>query len=143
MILAALTDLAADPVQPWLAGPIVQSEWMKMAVLAAAYAVTLSLSGVIVRFFVLPRRLPAPPPCNPDGPRFDTGAIIGKCENIITLTLVLLGQETGLAVIFTGKSIVRSEDIKKNPGYYLGGTLVNLVWGLTVGMITRVLIRGL
>lgn len=123
------------------------THWLAQAALVfAAYAITLALSGVLVRFFVLPRGARAswppkdqePPPGG--WPRFDPSAVIGKCENLITVTLVLSGNEAGLALIFAAKSLVRSDAIKRNPGYYLGGTLVNLVWGLLVASIARVLL---
>ena len=68
--------------------------------------------------------------------------MIGKCENLIVLTFVLTGQETGIAVIFAAKALVRSDEIKKNPGFFLGGTMVNLVWALGIGLLARILIAG-
>ena len=68
---------------------------------------------------------------------FNAGAIIGKCENFITLTFILSGEFTGLALIFSAKSIVRIDNIRKNPKYYLGGTLVNLCFSILMGFIIR------
>jgi hypothetical protein len=121
--------------------PFVHGTGTKVAVVAAAYAITLGLSGRIVRFFVLPRHAP-PPAVLPNGPRFDASTVIGKCENLIVLTFVLTGQETGIAVIFAAKALVRSDEIKKNPGFFLGGTMVNLVWALGIGLLARILIAG-
>jgi hypothetical protein len=53
---------------------------------------------------------------------------------------IVVGEATGLALIIAAKSLVRSEEIRRDPGYYLGGTLVNLVWGLIMGLTARVLI---
>ena len=78
-----------------------------------------------------------------DGPGFNTSVLIGKCENILTVTLALLGEETALALIFTAKSFARKEEIERDPGFYLGGTLVNLVWGIVVAGLARWLVRGL
>ncbi len=64
----------------------------------------------------------------------DTGTIIGKCENILTLTMILLGAYTGLALIFTAKSIIRADLMKKDPKYYLGGTLVNFTYSILIGL---------
>jgi len=122
--------------------PLVTDLWARAAVIFAAYALTLGLSGVLVRFIVLPRGMKAPKP-PPDGPRFDTSTVIGKCENIIAVTFVLLGQETGLALIFAAKSLVRSDQIKENPGFFLGGTLVNLVWALIVAVSARAIAFGI
>jgi hypothetical protein len=140
IIAAAAIILGATPP----GGPLVRTMWGQALVIVAAYVLTLALSGVIVRFFV---RAPAAKEDDSEAgpssrPRFDAGAVIGKCENIITVTCVLLGEVTGLALIFAAKSIVRTEDIRRNASYYLGGTLVNLVWGLVVAVLARVLVVG-
>jgi hypothetical protein len=113
--------------------------WETVSV-AAGYVIAVVLSGPVVRFFVGPLPEKAPPEAENSGvtPRFDIGAIIGKCENIIVMTFVLAGAYTGLALIFTAKSIVRREDIAKDPRYYLGGTLVNFVFSLLVACGTKV-----
>ena len=78
----------------------VDSFWLQLGVIAAAYIVTLALSGPIVRFFIL---FPSPPDKRAEVQknqqltqrgRFNAGTIIGKCENILALTLILAG-ETG------------------------------------------------
>jgi hypothetical protein len=135
----------ADPnasVVYLLTPPVFTGLGAKIAVLGAAYAVTLGLSGAVVRFVVLPRKLPKPH-VDPDGPRFQPSTVIGKCENLLALTFVLTGQETGLALIFAAKALVRAKDIEKNPGFYLGGMLVNLIWSLGIGVVARTLIAGL
>lgn len=93
-----------------------------------------------MRFFVLPRGAAAPD-AKPAG-RFDSSTVVGKCENILTLTFVIMNEMTGLALIFAAKSLVRKDDIEQNPGFYLGGTLVNLVWGVLVGVLARLLLFG-
>ena len=67
--------------------------------------------------------------------------IIGKCENFITMTFILADAVTGLALVFTAKSIVRSEDMKKNPTYYLGGTLVNFSYSILMGFLVLYLLK--
>ncbi|MFG0330146.1 MAG: hypothetical protein ACF8PN_09640 [Phycisphaerales bacterium] len=150
-----MTLLAQVVVEPTLP-PLIEPIWAKWFAIAFAYIITVALSGEVVGAFM--KRLEGgdgagPPAENSSSPagddhptrlqRLDTGMVIGKCENIITVTFVLLGQETGLALIFGAKSIVRREDIKKNPRYYLGGTLINLCWGLLVAVTTRALVFGL
>jgi hypothetical protein len=56
----------------------------------------------------------------------DTGYVIGKCENLLLLTFMLLDAFTAMALIFTAKAIVRAEDMKKKPLYFLAGTMVNV-----------------
>ncbi len=70
----------------------------------------------------------------------DTGAAIGKCENFLIYTFVILGAYTAIAIIFTAKAIVRAEDMRKNSLYYLAGTLVNVSYSILVALIARLLI---
>lgn len=61
----------------------------------------------------------------------DTGSLVGKCENVLVLTLVFVGAYTALAVLFAAKSIVRREDIDSgDTAYYVAGTLVNFTYSL-------------
>lgn len=146
-MIAPMTGLEGQAAES-LAQASGGNDWLaRAALIFAGYALTLALSGVLVRFFVLPKGAKAKWPPEGEPPpggwaRFDPSAVIGKCENLITVTLVLTGNEAGLALIFAAKSLVRSDAIKRNPGYYLGGTLVNLVWGLMVASIARVLLES-
>lgn len=70
----------------------------------------------------------------------DTGFIIGKCENLLILTLMLLDAYTALAIIFTGKTIVRREDMSRNSLYYLAGTMVNVTYSVVVGATVKALL---
>lgn len=71
-------------------------------------------------------------------PILDTGLIIGICESFITITLVLLNQITGLAIVFTAKSIIRSKKMEEKAEYYLVGTMVNFTFSLLVGIILKI-----
>lgn len=110
--------------------------------LAVGYCVTLGLSGAIVRFVVLPKSFVPEVRTGPDAPRFGPSTVIGKCENLIVVTFVLCGELTGIALVFAAKSLVRVDEIKLDPGYYLGGTLVNLCWSLLMGILLRLLVLG-
>ena len=125
---------------PWIEG----TSWRILA-LALGYSVTLALSGRIVGYFVGTAEsgtpvAPVAPAVRSESPRFDAHSVIGKCENLIALTFVIAGELTGLALIFAGKSIVRAKE--ENQSYYLGGTLVNLVWSLAMGMLMRLAVVG-
>lgn len=66
----------------------------------------------------------------------DTGWLIGKCENVLVLTLVLVEAYTALGIIFAAKSLVRREDISsEDTTYYLSGTLVNFTYSLLIGLV--------
>jgi hypothetical protein len=67
----------------------------------------------------------------------DTGFIIGKCENILILSLVLLGAYTALALIFAAKTIIREDEIKNNSLYFLAGTMINVTYSIVVGLIIK------
>ena len=65
----------------------------------------------------------------------DVGAIVGKTENVLVLTFMVLGAYTALAVVFAAKSIVRREDMKNDSLFYLAGTLVNFTYSIVVGLV--------
>ncbi|WP_243208055.1 hypothetical protein ACNO8S_11890 [Haloarcula sp. KBTZ06] len=65
----------------------------------------------------------------------DTGRAVGKVENILILTLTLLGAYTALGLVFTAKSIVRWQDISSgNTTYYLTGSIANVTYSLVFGV---------
>jgi len=123
--------------------PVVEAWPAKLAVILAGFAVMMGFSGLIVR-----RLCPLPPLQGLEEgllvreQQLNTGAIVGKCENIIVMLLVLAGEATGIALIFAAKSIVRMEQIRKDPSYYLVGTMVNFTWSLIIGMVTRMIAFG-
>jgi hypothetical protein len=106
------------------------------------YLVTLLLSGPIVRHFVgTGPKIQNGSKGNVKEEPYDVGAIIGKCENILTITFILAGELTGLAIIFTAKSLIRKEDIRKDTRYYLGGTLINFTFSVIIGYFIKLAIR--
>ena len=70
----------------------------------------------------------------------DTGYVIGKCENLLLLTFMLLDAFTAMALIFTAKAIVRAEDMKKHPLYFLAGTMVNVTYSVMFGLMIKVIL---
>jgi hypothetical protein len=112
----------------------------RVAIVVAGYLVTISLSGPIVRFFVGGRVINDENTLAEDEKgRFGLGTIIGKCENILTVTFILAGEITGLALIFAAKSLIRKEAIKTDARYYLGGTLVNFSFSVLMGFLIKIL----
>lgn len=110
------------------------------------YIITIATSGLIIRHFIgSARQKTSSGDSEKLVPRtnYDIGAIIGKCENLLTITLILADAFTGLALIFTAKSIARSEDIKSDPKYYLGGTLVNFTYSVLMGFFIRIVLSAI
>jgi len=70
----------------------------------------------------------------------DTGFVIGKCENLLILTFMLLDAYTALAVIFAAKAIVRKEDMSKNTLFFLAGTMINVTYSIIIGLVIKILI---
>lgn len=71
----------------------------------------------------------------------DTGFIIGKCENILLLTFVLLNAYTALALIFVAKTVVRKEDMSKNTLYFLSGSMINVTYSIMIAVIIKTLLN--
>jgi hypothetical protein len=71
----------------------------------------------------------------------DTGFIVGKCENLLILTFMLLEAYTALALIFAAKTVVRREDMSKNSLYFLAGTMINVTYSIMVGLVLIILIK--
>jgi hypothetical protein len=68
------------------------------------------------------------------------GRVLGKCENIIIFLLVLFNGYTALALIFTGKTIVRNRDKEKISVYHLAGTMINTAYSILVAALFKYLI---
>lgn len=118
---------------------------LKVLIVVAGYGITIGLSGIIVRYFVGGHNSKRDQGGESDldrQSRYDIGALIGKCENLLTITFILADALTGLALIFTAKSIVRSDDIKKDPRYFLGGTLVNFSFSVLMGFLVKLALGG-
>lgn len=71
----------------------------------------------------------------------DTGFVVGKCENLLILTFMLLNAYTALALIFAAKTIVRSEDMRKNSLFFLSGTMINVTYSVMIGLILKAFIE--
>ena len=75
--------------------------------------------------------------------RIRIGEIIGKCENIIILTFIILDAYTAIAIVITAKTIVRKEEIEKNSMFFLAGTLINVCYSVVVGFILKLILSWL
>lgn len=79
-----------------------------------------------------------------DGRRNRAGVVIGKAENVLLVSLVLLGAYTALAVVFAVKGIVNRDGGDEDGETYqltiLTGTIVNFTYSLLVGVALRFLL---
>lgn len=71
----------------------------------------------------------------------DTGFVVGKCENLLILTFMLLDAFTALALVFAAKAIVRRDDMSKNSLFFLAGTMINVTYSIMIGLVMRILIE--
>lgn len=112
---------------------------MEILVWLIAYTLTVSLSGVFVRKCF---RMAQVRDVNDESER--VGDVIGKLENVLVLTIVMVEAYTALALIFAAKNIVRIEkNDEKSINYYILGTLANFTWSLVMAMLAKFVIRFL
>ncbi|KAA9399973.1 hypothetical protein Har1130_02775 [Haloarcula sp. CBA1130] len=98
-------------------------------VIGAGYALLLSTSGTMVSGALQYAG------ADVSEEEADTGRAVGKVENVLILTLTLLGAYTALGLVFTAKSIVRWQDISSgNTTYYLTGSIANVTYSLVFGV---------
>ena len=116
---------------------------LQVLVIALGYIIAFLTSGLIVRLFIgnskqISSDLNSEP--SDSSNKDDLGAVIGKCENFLVITFILVNATTGLALILTAKSILRMDDIKKDSRYYLGGTLINFSYSVFIGFLIHVIL---
>ncbi len=121
-------------------------QWIQIVVVTVGYLLTFLTSGLVIRLLIGvpdPKQGEKRPKDDRAAGKYQVGTIIGKCENFRTITFILSGAYTGLALIFAAKSIVRSDDIKRDPRFYLGGTLVNFSYSVMMAFLIRVVLSML
>jgi hypothetical protein len=72
------------------------------------------------------------------------GRMIGFLERVICVVLILLGQWSSVALVFTAKSIARFKALEEQnfAEYYLLGTLASVTWATGCGLLLRWLFTG-
>jgi hypothetical protein len=110
-------------------------------IIITGYAILLLTSGVLVRSVLSKISHKKKKEIAPDT-QWDTGAVIGKCENILIITFILSNEFTALAIIFAAKTIIRKDDIEKNSLFYLAGNMINVTYSIVFGVILK-LITGI
>ena len=108
-----------------------------LSIIAAAYLVTLLTSGWVVKKALVWTKHDAP---LGDAATARSGLLIGKCENILVVTLVLLDGLTAVALIFTAKSLIR-RDAVADTEYLLGGTLVNVTYSIHIALLAQLVAK--
>ncbi len=109
--------------------------WIYLLILVTGYLFCFLFGSIVVRFCI--RTVDPNYKKELGKPVVDTGLIIGLCESFITITLVLMNALTGLAIIFTAKSIARSKKIEEKAQFYLVGTIVNFSFSLLTGILLK------
>lgn len=109
---------------------------IKIIFVITGYLITFFITNFLIKKIVLEKKK------NSNDTISDTsiirdGFIIGKCENIIIISFVLVEEVTGLALVFAAKSLARQKDINKNAGFFLAGTMVNFTASLVIAYIIK------
>ena len=113
--------------------------WVTVAILVVGYSVLLCTSGILVNYIL--SKISKEPISQKIGKEArDTGFVVGKCENLLILTFMLLDAYTALALVFAAKTIVRKEDMSKNSLFFLAGTMINVTYSIMIGLVTKILI---
>jgi hypothetical protein len=114
---------------------------IKYGLLIIAFLVSLTFASILVRKGI-PRldKSISPEKVNKAKLFKDLGFWIGFFEHVIIFVLVMNKEFSALAIIFGAKELVRKEQIKTNPAYYLLGTLINFGVALVMAeIITEIL----
>jgi hypothetical protein len=120
----------------------VSVEWLRLWVGVAGTSVLMGTSGLVLRT-VLRGIAKGEVGGELEKKERDTGVVVGKCENILIVALVLLGAYTALSIIFAAKAWVRREDMSRNSLYFLAGTMVNVTYSLVFALALRWLVGTL
>jgi hypothetical protein len=112
----------------------------KFLIIIGGYLFLLGTSSGLVTY-IISRASPETERKEIDKQMLSIGFIIGRCENILIFTFMILDAYTALALVFAAKALVRKEDIQKNSLYFLGGTLINVTYSVVIGMVIKFLIK--
>jgi len=110
--------------------------WLDIVISVVGYSVLLCTSGIVLHFILSKISKKS----YSTKRERDTGFVVGKCENILLVTFILLDAYTALAIIFAAKAVVRREDMRKNTLFFLAGTMINVTYSIIIGFIVKILI---
>lgn len=114
---------------------------IQIAILIMGYMILMGTSGIVVNF-ILSRISSVPINQTISKEVRDTGFVVGKCENILLLTFMILEAYTALALVFAAKAIVRREDMSKNSLFFLAGTMINVTYSIMVGLAIKMILES-
>jgi len=111
------------------------------SIIGIAYLITIWVAGILIGFLKKPYEMQTK--TDNECGLTSGGKIIGQLERFIILTMVLTNNPIGIGFIFTAKSIFRFESLKKRKlaEYILIGTLYSFVFAITIGYLTKYLLR--
>lgn len=115
---------------------------IEVLLIMGGYFVLLGTSGKLVNY-ILSKISKEPLNKKISKEVLDTGFVVGKCENLLILTFMLLGAYTALALIFAAKTIVRGEDMRNNSLFFLSGTMINVTYSVIIGLIVKAFIENI
>lgn len=103
----------------------------ELVVWAVAYALALVGSGPFVRHLLGQAGYEIPPEeTNP-------GCVVGKLEDVLVVSLVIVEAYTALAVVFAARGIARVAKGSDRDTYFVVGTVANFTWALLVALAAR------
>ncbi|MDD4663458.1 MAG: hypothetical protein PHD83_02190 [Caldisericia bacterium] len=112
----------------------------KSFIVILGYFITLLSSGYIVRF-ILKKALIS---IHTSDEKTGSSTVIGKCENLLILTLILTNSISSIAFIMAAKSLFRAGEADKTYiAYYISGTMINLTYSILMGLSIKYLISFL
>lgn len=118
---------------------------VKAVIIILGYFITFGLTTFLIKKIVLSGKIKSDNEQEnvqkaPKKSEIRDGYIIGKCENIIILSFILVGEVTGLALIFAAKNLARVKDIRDNAGFFLAGTMVNFTATLVIAYLLKIIL---
>ena len=112
----------------------------KSFIVILGYFITLLSSGYIVRFILKKALIPT----HTSDEKTGSSTVIGKCENLLILTLILTNSISSIAFIMAAKSLFRAGEADKTYiAYYISGTMINLTYSILMGLLIKYLISFL
>ena len=91
---------------------------VELYIIVVGYIILLLTSGVLVRIALFSIITESELMKIVNKKQMDTGCIIGKCENILLLSFMLMEAYVALALIFTAKSFIRAREMKERNSLY-------------------------